>query len=38
MPYVKRAARLFLILTGMGLFALIAVLILLLTMPARLPI
>jgi hypothetical protein len=35
MPHVKRRATLFLILIGMGLFALIAVLILLMTIPAR---
>lgn len=35
MPNDKRRANMFLILTGMGLFALIAVLILLMTIPAR---
>ncbi|MET4197302.1 hypothetical protein ABIB96_001290 [Bradyrhizobium sp. LA3.X] len=38
MPHVKRRAALFLILTAMAIFALVAVLILLLTIPARLPI
>lgn len=35
MPHMKRRANLFLILTAMGLFALILVLIMLLTIPAR---
>jgi hypothetical protein len=35
MPHIKRRANLFLILTAMGLFALIMILILLLTIPAR---
>lgn len=37
MPHIKRRATAFLILTAMGLFALILVLILLLTIPARIP-
>ena len=35
MPHIKRRANLFLILIGMGLFALILVFILVLTIPAR---
>jgi hypothetical protein len=35
MPHVKRRANMFLILMGMGLFALIVVFILILTIPAR---